>query len=382
MWGPAILVSPILNEGQTTLNVYFPLGYWYDYYTGEKISSTGKENKRFEIKPMSKIPVHIRGGHILPIQASARNTAKSRLNPFTLKVALESDGRRHTSRGDLFWDDGESVDTFENGNYYYSKLHFIDNGLKMAVQHANDSTIESLHVVKIQILGSHQVLKYAYINNSIEFEVFKVGDVYEVRNLNLPLVNDFAVEFTEYKNPTPQQAARVDCYPDIGGDSPENECRRRGCIWDKSSNPSVPSCYIDNTKYGYRMINNTATATGSTVDLEWKNQSQMFVDDISRVRLEIYEVTDTILRLNFFDPVRERYQVPINMNTTRNTGMQKKYNVSCSNDDKGMFSVQIKRIQTGHTIWDTSIGGLTFANQFLQLATKPSIEEYLRNGRK
>lgn len=43
-------------------------------------------------------------------------TTASRRNPFFLTVALTAGGWAH---GDLFWDDGESLDTFEKGNYCY-----------------------------------------------------------------------------------------------------------------------------------------------------------------------------------------------------------------------------------------------------------------------
>lgn len=43
-------------------------------------------------------------------------TTASRNNPFFLTVALSAGG---WARGDLFWDDGESVDTFEMQNYCY-----------------------------------------------------------------------------------------------------------------------------------------------------------------------------------------------------------------------------------------------------------------------
>ena len=49
----------------------------------------------------------------------------SRKNPFTLKVALEDSdnhGLGWRASGELFWDDGSSIDTYENGNYYYAKF--------------------------------------------------------------------------------------------------------------------------------------------------------------------------------------------------------------------------------------------------------------------
>lgn len=51
-----------------------------------------------------------------PFKEPALTTTASRTNPFFLTVALSAGGWAH---GDLFWDDGDSLDTFEMGNYCY-----------------------------------------------------------------------------------------------------------------------------------------------------------------------------------------------------------------------------------------------------------------------
>lgn len=33
LWGPALLISPVLQEGKISVNVYFPQDVWYNYYT-------------------------------------------------------------------------------------------------------------------------------------------------------------------------------------------------------------------------------------------------------------------------------------------------------------------------------------------------------------
>lgn len=53
--------------------------------------------------------------HLL-VKDPALTTTASRRNPFFLTVALTAGGWAH---GDLFWDDGDSLDTFEKGNYCY-----------------------------------------------------------------------------------------------------------------------------------------------------------------------------------------------------------------------------------------------------------------------
>ncbi|XP_026682555.1 lysosomal alpha-glucosidase [Diaphorina citri] len=66
MWGPGLLISPVLEKDQTFTETYLPRGYWYGYYTLLRINSTGES---YSIPaPKSTIPLFIRGGHVLPAQ--------------------------------------------------------------------------------------------------------------------------------------------------------------------------------------------------------------------------------------------------------------------------------------------------------------------------
>ncbi len=45
--GPSLLVSPVLEEGATTVQAYFPKGRWYDFYTGAARNGCGREEHAF-----------------------------------------------------------------------------------------------------------------------------------------------------------------------------------------------------------------------------------------------------------------------------------------------------------------------------------------------
>jgi alpha-glucosidase (family GH31 glycosyl hydrolase) len=107
MFGPAFLITPVLEQGATNVRGYFPVNEtWYKLESGAVVIN--KDNDGFvELEtPLSDINVHIRAGYIVPIQYSAVTTTKSRKNPFALLVALKNES---TSIGNLFWDDGESA---------------------------------------------------------------------------------------------------------------------------------------------------------------------------------------------------------------------------------------------------------------------------------
>ena len=92
-----------MTQGATTVSAYFPAGKWYDYYTLVEYLSTGTGLRTVLDAPLDYLPLHVRGGYILPQQEPAYTTAESRANPFSLIVALDAAG---TATGSLYLDDG------------------------------------------------------------------------------------------------------------------------------------------------------------------------------------------------------------------------------------------------------------------------------------
>jgi len=86
---------------------------WFDYYTGQEQTTYDYITVP---APLDFIPLYLRGGAIIPHQHSAMNTVASRKKPLFLIVALDKD---QYASGDLFWDDGESIDTYERFIYNY-----------------------------------------------------------------------------------------------------------------------------------------------------------------------------------------------------------------------------------------------------------------------
>uniref|UniRef100_A0A8C5E1Q5 Glucosidase, alpha n=1 Tax=Gouania willdenowi TaxID=441366 RepID=A0A8C5E1Q5_GOUWI len=114
LWGSSLLISPVLDEGVVELVAYLPPGTWYSLQNGQPFYSNGQY--LLLPAPLDTINVHVREGHIVPRQEPALTTTASRLNPFFLTVALSAGG---WAWGDMFWDDGDSLDSFEMQKYCY-----------------------------------------------------------------------------------------------------------------------------------------------------------------------------------------------------------------------------------------------------------------------
>ncbi|XP_059672008.1 sucrase-isomaltase, intestinal [Gavia stellata] len=117
---------------------------------GHKLPSSWNKNYATVAAPLSKIPLFIRGGYILPEQAPATTTTKSRLNPFGLIIALDEQGE---ASGSLFWDDGDSIDTIEKENYFLAKYTYSKGNLKTEILKNGYRGADTLKYNKITVLG-------------------------------------------------------------------------------------------------------------------------------------------------------------------------------------------------------------------------------------
>ena len=106
-FGDSIMVSPVTDAGLSSVDVYFPDDIFYEWPTGAPVRGRGA-SITLENIGITDIPVHIRGGSIIPLRASSANTTKElRTKPFQLLIAPGLDG---TASGSLYLDDGESID--------------------------------------------------------------------------------------------------------------------------------------------------------------------------------------------------------------------------------------------------------------------------------
>ncbi|XP_048120689.1 LOW QUALITY PROTEIN: sucrase-isomaltase, intestinal [Alosa alosa] len=149
LWGPALLITPALDEGVTEVSGYLPDARWYDYHTAEPVASRGVTVKM--PTPLDHINLHVRGGYILPWQKPEPNTLSSRKNPMGLIVALGDDG---SAQGSLFWDDGEGIDTFEKNQHLWMSFTANKNTLRNEVSHNGMAVGDQLLLGNVKVWGA------------------------------------------------------------------------------------------------------------------------------------------------------------------------------------------------------------------------------------
>jgi len=153
MLGDAVLLSPVLDEGQTSVSAYFPAGMWYNFETSSFDFKSEGETKTIDT-PLEATNVHIRGGNVLPLQDPAMTTTAGRKTPFTFLAALCESGN---ASGDLFWDDGVQIELDESIRLSFTAQATDSTGSFTSV--VDESTFTTDNVIgSIVVLGQNLAL--------------------------------------------------------------------------------------------------------------------------------------------------------------------------------------------------------------------------------
>ncbi|KAG8785669.1 hypothetical protein FRC12_017286 [Ceratobasidium sp. 428] len=106
-YGDSILVSPVTAENSTSVDIYLPKDVFYDFLTYRQVQGKGKTTSLTNVSYTS-IPVHIKGGSVLPLRASSAMTTKAlREVDFEYVIAPDAGGK---ASGQLYVDDGVSIE--------------------------------------------------------------------------------------------------------------------------------------------------------------------------------------------------------------------------------------------------------------------------------
>ena len=118
MFGPAILVNPVLKADANRRSVYLPASpAWYDFWSG-----TPTEGDR-EIEadaPLDRIPLYVRAGSILPLGPDIEYADQKPAGPIELRVYRGADAEFN-----LYQDSGDSYD-YEKGAHSVIPLHWSE----------------------------------------------------------------------------------------------------------------------------------------------------------------------------------------------------------------------------------------------------------------
>jgi len=125
MFGPDILVAPVVEAGATTRSVYLPSGAWRDYWTEELVTG-GREIAR--AVDLATLPLYVRAGAVLPLGPIKQYAEEPVDESLRLVVYPGADGG-----GTLYEDDGATFD-YRNGRFERIAFTWIDRSRQLRLE--------------------------------------------------------------------------------------------------------------------------------------------------------------------------------------------------------------------------------------------------------
>jgi alpha-D-xyloside xylohydrolase len=123
MFGPALLIAPVTEQGVTSRSVYLPAGSdWFNFWTNERF----RGGQRMTVSaPIDTIPVFVRAGSILPLGAPVRSTNEQQTIE-KIRIYPGAD-----ANFELYSDDGVTY-AYEQGKHDITDLRWDDSGGKFS----------------------------------------------------------------------------------------------------------------------------------------------------------------------------------------------------------------------------------------------------------
>ena len=173
MWGRDLLINPIVEENRTEAEFVFPPGKWYDMDSKTVVSDSDKVTKKTVYLSLTDINVNFRGGSIIPTHDVKNTTTEQRKGLFSLLVFLD---KNSSASGELFFDDGESLNTKEWEDYSNIQFHAEGTTLTSHVVFGNytgqawkddkDNLDNTMRVKEITIYGVEKAPSKVTVNTT------------------------------------------------------------------------------------------------------------------------------------------------------------------------------------------------------------------------
>ncbi|MBI5214226.1 MAG: DUF5110 domain-containing protein [Ignavibacteriae bacterium] len=112
MWGSSMLVSPVVQAGQTSKNIYLPKGGWIDFWTDNFYF--GKQTITIQT-PLETMPIFVKAGSIIPMQFPMNYTDERPLD--TLRLAVYPHPTTDFQfTNSMYEDDGKTLE-YQDGSF-------------------------------------------------------------------------------------------------------------------------------------------------------------------------------------------------------------------------------------------------------------------------
>ncbi len=146
-FGNGFMVAPFESTAAFG-KVYFPEGNWYDLYTGQE--QKGKQEVTIPVT-VSKLPVYVKGGSIIPMQSLTQSTAELPTDTLAVHVYKGSKANHFV----YYEDDGKSFG-YQKGDFYKRDISFDPAKKTITFDKAEGSYKTNFKYIRLVLHGFEQ----------------------------------------------------------------------------------------------------------------------------------------------------------------------------------------------------------------------------------
>ncbi|XP_074535530.1 sucrase-isomaltase, intestinal [Halichoeres trimaculatus] len=167
--------------------------------------------------------------------------------------------------------------------------------------------------------------------------------------------------------PSISLAERVDCFPDAGAS--KQQCEKRGCCWSPRDERNVPWCFFPKN-HGYT-VESVKTPSSHVIEAHLKRMESpsLFGADVHELTFHAEMQTDRRLRFKISDAKSKRFEVPHEHIASLTSNPSSPISSTLQLTEKP-FGLTVRRKENQKVLFDTTMGPLVFADQYLQLSAK------------
>ncbi len=186
-FGDSLLVSPVLAENKTSVSIYLPKDTFYDWNAGfAPVQGNGSLVNLTNVN-FTTIPLHVRGGAILPLRVdSANTTAQLRTKGFNLLIAPGRDG---SAKGSLYLDDGVSI---KQASTTFINFTYVSGDFSMSGDYNHPANVSIERITVLNVTAAPQSINITGAPES-NF-TYNARSRAVVINTNIPLTQDISIQ--------------------------------------------------------------------------------------------------------------------------------------------------------------------------------------------
>jgi len=164
LWGRDILVSPVVEKGATTRQVYLPKGSWFDYWTEERVEGGREIDRTVDLETM---PLYVRAGAIVPHAPVREYTEQQTSEPMTVAVYPGADGVFT-----LYEDDGRSFD-YRQGKHMRLAMRWNDAARRLSIALAPGSRMvpPATRPIRVRVAGTKEEKTVEFVGKAIDVKI-------------------------------------------------------------------------------------------------------------------------------------------------------------------------------------------------------------------